>query len=160
MKRIVFALASTALAVAVGCNSAEKKEERSQLDSVAAATGVAPDTLAEYNAWETEADRRLAYNDSVAAAYREQAMKDKKNWAENEKKVKELEEKNKAMRQKKADYREQKMKSKWQTFKDEFNRDMDALGQSFSDLGRDNVKDRKDISDGKKTSPQEKPDKK
>lgn len=146
MKKSIFTVAMitfVAGTILTGCSSPAEKVDAAQADVETAQNDLdkaKEDYNEQYRKFKLESDEKITAN--------EQLIADLKAYSKNKKKeakiaydqtVSDLEETNEAMKAKVRDYKEEGNEA-WEAFKREFNHDMLALGQSISDLNKNNVK--------------------
>lgn len=131
-----------ASAVFTACQSKQEKVEDAKEDVQEAKEELhdaQSELNAEYPAFRTDAEAKIAANEQRIADLRAKINKGGKPLDEaRAKRIQELEEKNAQLRSRLYGY--EKERSDWEAFKREFNHDMDELGKSFDDVGKDNVK--------------------
>lgn len=95
---------------------------------------------AEYPAFKTDADIRIAENEKKIARLREELSRPGTHPLDGarKRKIDQLEQRNADLRSRLYGY--EKERSDWESFKREFNHDVAGVGNSFDDLGKDNVK--------------------
>ena len=146
MKKTIYFMTITAMmagGVLSSCESKEKKVEDAKENVVDAKQDLKDaqkDLNAEYPAYRKDMEERIEANDKKIADLREILNKPGKKPLDNMRKdrIDELERKNADLRSRLYGY--EKERSDWESFKREFNHDMDELGNSFKDMGKDNVK--------------------
>lgn len=136
--------AGTILAtIAIGCNSPATKVENAKQDLKEARQELSQeqkDSIADFTAFKTESEDRIAGNEKTIAAFKERMVTDKTQTKKADQKViDELEQRNINMRKKMDEYKYEG-KDNWLSFKKEFNHDMDDLGQSLKNLTVKNTK--------------------
>jgi DNA repair ATPase RecN len=120
------------------CQSKEQKVENAREDVIDANADLRKAQM-EYR--EAQEDK-LRENDRMLEDYRTRAAEQKAEMREDyNTRVNELERRNKEMRTRLDTYNDNDNdNTKWESFKREFNHDMEELGNSFRDIGKNNVK--------------------
>ena len=146
MKKTIYYTA--VLAIAGGCifSSCQSKTERENeankkvQDAKEELKEVKKELNAEFPAFKTDAENKIAANDKRIAELREKINRPGKAPFDGlrKKRIDELEEKNAQLRSRLYGY--EKERSDWESFKREFNNDMEGMGEAFKNLGKDNVK--------------------
>ncbi|HLP49347.1 MAG TPA: hypothetical protein VK154_00540 [Chitinophagales bacterium] len=146
MKKTMFYTLATAIAVGTIFTSCESKQEK--VEDAKEEVQEAKEELheaqrelnPEYANFKTDAEAKIEANDKRIAELREKINKPGKAPLDDAraKRIDELQEKNAQLRSRLYGY--EKERSDWEAFKREFNNDMENLGNSFNDLGKDNVK--------------------
>jgi chromosome segregation ATPase len=148
MKRTIYALAFSVLTAGIAftsCNSQSKEEKvenaQENVDKAKEELKDAQKELnAEYPPYRKDMEERISMNEKRIAELREKLAQPGKKPLDNARaqRIDELEKKNAELRSRLYGY--EKERSDWESFKREFNHDMDELGNSFNDLGKNNVK--------------------
>ena len=146
MKKTIFYTAMAAVvagSIFTSCDSKEKKVEDAKVEVKDANQDLKEkqaELNAEYPAYKTDAELRIAENEKQIAHFKEIVNRPGKLPLDEarKKRIEQLEEKNAELRSRLNGY--EKERSDWETFKREFNHDMDGLGESFKDLGKNNTK--------------------
>ena len=146
----IFGLVTFTIAVMLfsSCNSSTANDEKQKADEAKENLDDAKAELEEaqkdydkqYEAFKEEMNNQIIKNKEAIATLRANtSTKSKTVKAELDKKLAELEQQNELLNERMINYKKEDM-SKWDSFKVEFKRDMDNLGQSLTDLTKDNVK--------------------
>lgn len=147
MKKPIYTLA-LALLVAAGttltsCGSSQEKVDEAKADIESAEMDVLKakeDYYKEYNDFKTESDKQISDNSQRIIVLRKESSNRKKEEKEEyERKIADLEKRNEALQTKINEHKDDS-KDGWESFKREFKHDMDELGQSITDIGKNNVK--------------------
>jgi len=145
MKKTIYYTA--VLAIAAGCifSSCQSKTDRENAanknvqDAKEELKEEQKELNAEYPAFKTDAESKIASNDKRIGELRTQINKPGKTFDElRKKRIDELEEKNAQLRSRLNGYETER--SDWESFKREFNSDMEGMGEAFKNLGNNNVK--------------------
>ncbi|CAN5422115.1 hypothetical protein BH10BAC1_BH10BAC1_02360 [soil metagenome] len=146
MKKSIFTLALITFVTGTmltSCSSSAEKVDAAKADIETAQHDLdkaKEDYNEQYAKFKLESDQKITANEQLIADLKEYS-KNKKKEAKitYDKAVSDLEETNEAMKAKVRDYKEEG-NDKWESFKREFNHDMEELGQSITDLTKNNVK--------------------
>lgn len=123
------------------CDNASQKVVKAEENSAEAKQNLEnaeDEYITDIDQYRLMAADKIAANERSIAEYNARIGKDKKAVsAEIKKEIADLEAKNNEMKMKIGDYKNEG-EDKWEMFKTDFERDMDALGESISNIGKDN----------------------
>ena len=146
MKKIIYGFAFSAMmagAVLTSCDSKQEKVEDAKEEVTEAKEELKDaqqEVNAEYPAFRKENDERIAANQTEIDRLRKIVAKPGEKPLDNARRdrIDDIERRNTDLRTRLDGY--ETKRSNWDEFKREFNHDMDELGNSFKDMGKDNVK--------------------
>lgn len=146
MKKTLYILTLTlfvAVTTLTSCGSSQEKVDEAKADIESAEIDLMKakeDYYKEYNEFKFQSDKQISDNATRIAELRLQSDKIKKETKEEyEKTIVALEKRNEALQSKINEHKDES-KDGWESFKREFSHDMDELGQSITDIGKNNVK--------------------
>ena len=146
MKKTMYSFAFSAMmagAVLTSCDSKQDKVEDAK-ENVTEAKEDLKDAQqelnAEYPAYKIDMNKRIVANETEIARLRAIINKPGEKPLDNARrdKIDDLERRNADLRTRLDGY--ETKRSNWEEFKREYNHDMDELGNSFKDMGKNNVK--------------------
>ncbi len=148
MKKTILILTTSVFMSGLVLTSCDNTDNTAKVENSQEKVADAQEDLAKANedySEDVEAYKRDIYARIDANERLIDELKEKKKYEKGETKeafkarIEKLKDRNRELRKKLDDYK-QTDKGNWEKFKEEFNHDMDEFGQSFKDIGTDNVK--------------------